>query len=175
MALNYASFFCVFCHSTVSFYRFPIEISFTATEQKEVNFNVVCHVKKKISPLTLNVKAEGYAMNAQLICEDSLGNKVELTSNGTNRINLGMVSETVRWCSLTSQGVQLVASDELAGILIWLMILSRLLRDTCLQCDYLGGDRADQKCIHFINTSAIVNRLLLVSIQVIMIYLLDST
>lgn len=41
----------------------------------------------------MNVKAEGYAMNAQLICEDSQGNKVELTSKGTNRINLGMV----RW------------------------------------------------------------------------------
>ena len=76
--------------------RLPIEISFTATEEKEVNFNVVCHVKKKISPLTLNVKAEGYAMNAQLICEDSLGNKVELTSKGTNRINLGMVRLCVR-------------------------------------------------------------------------------
>lgn len=50
-------------------------------------------MKKKTSPLTLNVKAEGYAMNAQLICEDSQGNKVELTSKGTNRINLGMV----RW------------------------------------------------------------------------------
>ena len=73
--------------------RLPIEISFTATEQNEVNFNVLCHVKKKTSPLTLNVKAEGYAMNAQLICEDSQGNKVELTSKGTNRINLGMV----RW------------------------------------------------------------------------------
>lgn len=49
-------------------------------------------MKKKTSPLTLNVKAEGYAMNAQLVCEDSQGNKVELTSKGTNRINLGMVS-----------------------------------------------------------------------------------
>ena len=38
--------------------RLPIEISFTATEQNEVNFNVLCHVKKKTSPLTLNVKAE---------------------------------------------------------------------------------------------------------------------
>ena len=74
------------------FFRLPIEISFTATEQKEVNFNVLCHVKKKTSPLTLNVKAEGYAMNTQLVCEDSQGNKVELTSKGTNRINLGMVS-----------------------------------------------------------------------------------
>ena len=59
-----------------------------------MNFNVLCHVKKKTSPLTLNVKAEGYAMNAQLICEDSQGNKVELTSKGTNRINLGMVKIT---------------------------------------------------------------------------------
>ncbi len=57
-----------------------------------MNFNVLCNVKKKTSPLTLNIKAEGYAMNAQLICEDSQGNKVELTSKGTNRINLGMVS-----------------------------------------------------------------------------------
>ena len=51
-------------------------------------------MKKKTSPLTLNVKAEGYAMNAQLICEDSQGNKVELTSKGINRINLGMVRIT---------------------------------------------------------------------------------
>lgn len=57
-------------------------------------------------------------MNAQLICEDSQGSKVELTSNGTNRINLGMVSETVRWCSLTSQAVQLVRGGERAGIQI---------------------------------------------------------
>lgn len=85
-------------------YRLPIEISFTATEQKEVNFNVLCHVKKKTSPLTLNVKAEGYAMNAQLICEDSQGNKVELTSKGTNRINLGMVKITdkfTEWFSMS--------------------------------------------------------------------------
>ena len=33
-------------------------------------------------------------MNAQLICEDSQGNKVELTSKGINRINLGMVRIT---------------------------------------------------------------------------------
>ena len=78
--------------------RLPVEISFTATEQKEVNFNVLCYVKKKTSPLTLNVKAEGYAMNAQLICEDSQGNKVELTSKGTNRINLGMVSRMLPIC-----------------------------------------------------------------------------
>lgn len=75
--------------------RLPIEITFTASAQKEVNFNVLCNVKKKTSPLTLNVKAEGYAMNAQLFCEDSQGNKVELTPKGTNRINLGEVSEVV--------------------------------------------------------------------------------
>ena len=72
-------------------FRLPVEITFTATAQKEVNFNLMCFVKRKTSPLTLNVKAEGYAMNAQLICEDSQGNKVELTSRGTNRINLGQV------------------------------------------------------------------------------------
>lgn len=73
------------------FLRLPIEISFMASAQKEVNFNVLCHVKKKTTPLTLNVKAEGYAMVAQLVCEDSQGTKVELTAKGTNRINLGEV------------------------------------------------------------------------------------
>ena len=53
--------FMVFDPSVVCYIkicRLPIEISFTATKQNEVNFNVLCHVKKKTSPLTLNVKAE---------------------------------------------------------------------------------------------------------------------
>ena len=72
-------------------YRLPIVLRFTPTAQKEVNFNVVCKVKKKTVPLTLNVKAEGFAMKVSLICEDSAGTKIELTSSGSNRIQFGEV------------------------------------------------------------------------------------
>ena len=71
--------------------RLSIILRFTPTVQKEVNFNVVCKVKKKTVPLTLNVKAEGFAMKICLICEDSAGNKIELTSSGSNRIQFGEV------------------------------------------------------------------------------------
>ena len=64
---------------------------FSASAQKEINFNLLCKVKKKTAPLTLNVKAEGYAMMVDVICEDSTGNKVELTSSGLNRIQFGEV------------------------------------------------------------------------------------
>lgn len=84
-------FFHFFTNICADSFRLPIEISFSAVAEKEVNFNVLCKVKKKTTPLTLNVKAEGYSMNAQLYCEDSLGNKVALTAKGTNRINLGEV------------------------------------------------------------------------------------
>lgn len=62
---------------------------------KEVNFNVVCNVKRKTLPLTLNVKAEGYSMNCLVMCEDSMGQKIELDHNAINAINFGDVSVLV--------------------------------------------------------------------------------
>ena len=69
----------------------PVNIFFTPNSEKEVNFNLICEVKRKTLPITLNVKAEGYAMNCLVLCEDATGNKVELTSNGLNTINFGEV------------------------------------------------------------------------------------
>jgi len=43
--------------------------------------------------VTLNVKAEGYSMDCTLLCEDSTGNRVELTSDGLNQINFGEVGQ----------------------------------------------------------------------------------
>ena len=60
-----------------------------------MNFNLVCEVKRKTLPLTLNVKAEGYSMNCLVLCEDLSGNKVELTSSGLNAINFGEVKDTL--------------------------------------------------------------------------------
>ncbi|XP_008833211.1 hydrocephalus-inducing protein homolog [Nannospalax galili] len=67
--------------------RFPIDIFFTPKQEGDVNFNVVCNVKKKVHPLTLNVKAEGYIMNAEVKCRDRTGSTIVLTSNQVNIIN----------------------------------------------------------------------------------------
>ena len=84
-----------------SFCRLPLKIFFTPVSDKEVNFNVVCEVKRKTLPLTLNVKAEGYSMDCLLIYEDIMGNKVELTSDGVNEINFGEVHYYRLHCAAT--------------------------------------------------------------------------
>lgn len=71
--------------------RMPIELYFVPNSDKEVNFNLVCRVKRKVLPVTLNVKAEGYAMNCQLLCEDSQGVNKEFVSDGINIIRFGEV------------------------------------------------------------------------------------
>ncbi|KAL3860158.1 hypothetical protein ACJMK2_010318 [Sinanodonta woodiana] len=70
----------------------PINLFFTPNSDKEVNFNLVCNIKRKVLPVTLNVKAEGYSMNCTLLCEDSAGNNIELVDKGgLNQINFGEV------------------------------------------------------------------------------------
>ncbi|XP_069882349.1 hydrocephalus-inducing protein homolog isoform X1 [Dipodomys merriami] len=67
--------------------RFPIDIFFTPTQEGEVNFNLICNVKKKAHPLTINVKAEGYTMNAEVRFKDRNGTISILTPNQTNIAN----------------------------------------------------------------------------------------
>ncbi|XP_055892829.1 hydrocephalus-inducing protein homolog isoform X5 [Biomphalaria glabrata] len=69
----------------------PIQIYFAPKTEKEVNFNLKCNIPHKKSPLTLNVKAEGYQMNSILLCEDSTLNRIELSERGINQINFGEV------------------------------------------------------------------------------------
>ena len=57
----------------------------------DANFNVVVNVSRKTKPISLNVKASAHALQAQLLCENSQGDKVELSSSGLNAINLGEV------------------------------------------------------------------------------------
>ncbi|XP_033116735.1 hydrocephalus-inducing protein homolog isoform X2 [Anneissia japonica] len=71
--------------------KLPINVHFVPREQKEVNFNLKVSIRKKTLPIQLNVKAEGYSMCATLLCEDSQGTKVELTSKGLNEINFGEI------------------------------------------------------------------------------------
>ncbi|XP_073081517.1 hydrocephalus-inducing protein homolog [Manis javanica] len=66
---------------------FPIDIFFTPKEEGDVNFNLICNVEKKAQPLTLNVKAEGYTMNAEVKCKDRTGLVTLLTPNETTIIS----------------------------------------------------------------------------------------
>ena len=75
-------------------FRLPITVRFTPSWEKEVNFNVMCTVKRKLMPLSLNVKAEGYSMNCLVTCEDPSGEKTELSGTVRNHINFGRVRTT---------------------------------------------------------------------------------
>ncbi|KAI4571668.1 hypothetical protein MJG53_013774 [Ovis ammon polii x Ovis aries] len=67
--------------------RFPIDIFFTPKKEGDVNFNLICNVKKKAHPLTLNVKAEGYSVNVEVKCKDRNGSITLLTPNQTTTVS----------------------------------------------------------------------------------------
>ncbi|VDP70949.1 unnamed protein product [Echinostoma caproni] len=51
--------------------RFPIKISFTAKAERALNINLVCQIQHRQFPLTLNVKAEGFAVKASTWIEST--------------------------------------------------------------------------------------------------------
>lgn len=67
--------------------RLQIDILFTPKQEGDVNFNLLCNVKRKAHPLTLNVKAEGYTMNAEIKCKDRTGLLTLLTPSQTTIVN----------------------------------------------------------------------------------------
>uniref|UniRef100_G3VZI4 HYDIN axonemal central pair apparatus protein n=1 Tax=Sarcophilus harrisii TaxID=9305 RepID=G3VZI4_SARHA len=71
--------------------RLPIDIYFTPKCEGEMNFNLICRVKRKAKPLTLNVKAEGYNMKVEIRCKESSGVVTELSPTQTNVINFDEV------------------------------------------------------------------------------------
>ncbi len=73
-----------------------IEVVFCPLEEKAYNFNVPCIVKKKPSPLSLNVKGEGYAVHDSVVLESDGGvtvgaKAVPLSSDGLNHVDFGHV------------------------------------------------------------------------------------
>ncbi|XP_032984537.1 hydrocephalus-inducing protein homolog [Rhinolophus ferrumequinum] len=68
--------------------RLPIDIFLTPKQEGDLNFNLICNVKNKAHPLTLNIKAEGYTMNAVIKCKDRTGAITLLTPNQTTMVNL---------------------------------------------------------------------------------------
>ncbi|XP_063716545.1 hydrocephalus-inducing protein homolog isoform X4 [Symsagittifera roscoffensis] len=87
--------------------RAPLDLFFTAPSDKEYNFNLICRVKHRREPLMLNVKAEGFSVRADLVCESASGQMVKLTANGRNEINLKQVEpneQAVRSLQVSNPG-----------------------------------------------------------------------
>ena len=69
------------------FSRLPIQIRFTAAQEREYSFNLLCQVKRKLKPLVLNVKAQGYAINTVIACKGPDGKEVDLQlDKGAKRV-----------------------------------------------------------------------------------------
>ncbi|KAK3085440.1 hypothetical protein FSP39_003318 [Pinctada imbricata] len=84
--------------------KIPIELYFTPNSDKEVNFNLTCQVRRKVLPVTLNVKAEGYSMNCSLQCEDSQGNKLEFVDNGPQYHQVEVNEKQIRNLTIMNTG-----------------------------------------------------------------------
>ncbi|KAJ3408149.1 hypothetical protein HDU80_006663 [Chytriomyces hyalinus] len=71
----------------------PIEITFTPSAEKMFNFNLLCSVKKKPTPLSINVKGEGYEIHESLQSELMDGTTFDLSAgpNAENLVDFGQV------------------------------------------------------------------------------------
>ena len=56
-----------------------------ASLPREFSFDLKCRVKRKPTPLHLNVKAVGYATRMSLSFRDTRGNEVEIPVQADNR------------------------------------------------------------------------------------------
>lgn len=77
--------------------RLPITVHFTPTLEGEVVFNLKCDVKKKMEPLCLNIKANGYSTSVSVRCEHGDGRSTELSTQDINIIDFEEVSRA--WLS----------------------------------------------------------------------------
>ncbi|KAJ3159463.1 hypothetical protein HDU86_001781 [Geranomyces michiganensis] len=89
--------------------EFPLEISFCPSAEKMFNFNLLCNVRKKPSPLTINVKGEGYEIHDTLQNELQDGSFEEFLqgSGAQNVIDFGVVQlneKRLRRVSIVNSG-----------------------------------------------------------------------
>jgi hydrocephalus-inducing protein len=81
--------------------RTEIVATFRPTTEAVVNFNVVCNVKKKATPITLNAKGEGYSIHETVQAEHMDGALISLAPNAINNIYFGQVSAALKDVVLT--------------------------------------------------------------------------
>eukprot|EP00759_Apiculatamorpha_spiralis_P009318 PhF_6_TR15973/c0_g1_i1/m.24996/K17570/HYDIN; hydrocephalus-inducing protein len=69
----------------------PIEIVFSPQSEDQYNYNLVCRVKKKTTPITCNVKGEGFTIHEQVTLRNADGMVNQLSSSTPNVVDLGRV------------------------------------------------------------------------------------
>lgn len=88
--------------------QIPISVTFTPLLEQEYNFNIQCRVRRKPTPIGLNVKAEGYSVHATLVYEDMGGTQKEMLSGTTeNDLDFGDIQineRSVRQITLINSG-----------------------------------------------------------------------
>ncbi|KAJ3074073.1 hypothetical protein HDU98_012192 [Podochytrium sp. JEL0797] len=87
----------------------PIEIIFTPSTEKMFNFNLQCSIKKKPTPVSINVKGEGYEIHDVVQSELVDGTIFELASgaNSENALDFGQVQineKRVKRVTITNSG-----------------------------------------------------------------------
>lgn len=65
--------------------------TFTPRLERDINFNVACHVRNKPSRLSVNVKGEGAAIREALQLEAADGSVVPLAPRVANAVDFGQV------------------------------------------------------------------------------------
>lgn len=50
----------------------PIEIQFAPKVERDYNYNLVCNVKRRSRPITLNVKGTGYVLHHSVMLQQTL-------------------------------------------------------------------------------------------------------
>ncbi|MFT7810485.1 hydrocephalus-inducing protein homolog isoform X1 [Arapaima gigas] len=71
--------------------KFPLAVSFTPTQEGTVSFSLVCDVRGKLQPLSLNVKAECHSLNAGVQCQGPDGDVTELSPGTTHHVDFKQV------------------------------------------------------------------------------------
>jgi hydrocephalus-inducing protein len=69
--------------------QIPISITLTPDMEKDYNFNLVCDIRNKPTPLSLNVKGQGYAIHDAVQLVDKDGKAVTMSSELANQVNFG--------------------------------------------------------------------------------------
>eukprot|EP00854_Cymbomonas_tetramitiformis_P000766 gene766-1240_t len=95
--------------------RMPIMVYFTPDQEKSVNYNVVCAVRKKPTRLALNIKGEGYAIHEALQVEMPGGRHMDLSSSSVNPVDFGEVLTNERCV----KNVTFVNSGGLSYEFVW--------------------------------------------------------
>lgn len=76
-------------------FKLAVQVELTAVyapqTERSINYNVVVNVRNKATPLVLNVKGEGYALQPNMLLELPDDASLELSPSGTNTIDFGKV------------------------------------------------------------------------------------